>query len=242
MHLCFVYNLFIILINASIPKEEIFHLNLLKVHRREAQQTPRIEFSEAPLLKGKKTQIYPQVIERAIVQIEEVLRMYVNQLKTYVKDRVFLKDKFDLTAGLLETQIDEITSWMYDMVPYNRKLAGHFRFAENFFQVMVNAVEYLKFYNASSQAYQLVREMINLKVVILALHDWRGLPDMTNEEYYQEMTLFKQKLESARKEFVSLEDVPFAISIMFDSQLKSANYTIQAFLRNLKKDGDGDIN
>lgn len=173
----------------------------------------------------------PAPFHSSLYEIDEILRMFVDRLKCFVQDYTFLNFEFEIAADRFERRILEIGGWAEILAPYHGKLAGRYRFAENLFIMMSKATKYLRYFRSNDQGADLIREIINLNISILALHNWKGLPGMEELQYVEDIIHLRRQLEKLRKRFATLEEVPLCVHLMFVSQCEEARKAFQVLQR-----------
>ncbi|GEQ71680.1 hypothetical protein JCM33374_g5366 [Metschnikowia sp. JCM 33374] len=198
---------------------QIYHPR--ETHLSKSTEQQNLESKEIALSRG------PRTSQNVTREAEKSLYWILQSLGSFVHDFGFDERKFKMLAKFLKNEIAESGVWVEDIISFNPKLLAQLRFAQHMYSMIENATEFLQFYTNSTMDRRLVRNIIQLNVRLLGLHDFSGIPDPSIEGYADTLSIFASLLEYWGEMFNRLKKVPLSVRLMFETQFIDANNVIQ---------------
>ncbi|GEQ67900.1 hypothetical protein JCM33374_g1566 [Metschnikowia sp. JCM 33374] len=156
---------------------------------------------------------------------ETFVGRFVQHLQSLVSTTGLDVSRFETQSESLSSQLSVINHWR-KKASRPQKFNDNFRFANKMFHAMKNSAKYSKLYTLSDTGNILVRNLINLNVVLFGFFDSRGLPDPYIYAYKNSVTRLNTTLQVWQNIFEDLEAVPGDMRLVFETTLAEAKKTL----------------
>ncbi|KAM9892694.1 hypothetical protein OXX79_009852 [Metschnikowia pulcherrima] len=166
-------------------------------------------------------------------EVEVRLNWLFYFLKKHTNVSRFDKDGFRVLETALSLEINSLDTVIGQM-PLCKHLSHRSSFASHMLQVMRDSAEYLDKYTGNESDARVMRYVIELNVQLLALRNAYGMPDTQREGYAEDVSAHIRNLHAVRGLFEQLQNVDFAVSIMFYTLFDRALETLKVYAWHLR--------
>lgn len=162
-------------------------------------------------------------------EVNEMLDMVIIRLKSYVKESNFDSKTFERYADSIENRINQISDWA--------KINSHYmgfikriQFAQRMVSMMKAAMDYLNYFNLDRIDHKFVRDVVQLKVQILAFFDSQGAPYPYSSEEKGNISRFINHLKLRKISFEKIPNVPLSSFYMFHLEVKECQKLLNGLI------------
>lgn len=163
----------------------------------------------------------------AINEVSDRLDKVFSQLKSFVGNSGFDNTLFEIQAEFLRQEISFIEESL-NFVPPSRKLSEELSYIKTVFNSMNKSLDILKLLSFGGKGIHLVRFLVRLNLMLLALHNSRGIPDTLIKNLGDLVNNLTHLLYSWGENFGKLTDVPIITQLMFDGQFSLAKHRLES--------------
>ncbi|GEQ68611.1 hypothetical protein JCM33374_g2279 [Metschnikowia sp. JCM 33374] len=175
---------------------------------------------------------FPQSYTHEVLMAErrranEALDRFFKHLKSFVHETVFDVYRFETMGDELSQEMRLISDSVERVASCNKEISDQLVFSTYVFQVMVESIELLKYYESIETAGRhFLCAIIDLNVRLLALHDSHGWPDFKIEGLAVRVYSNTQYLHLLKEGFEASGPETFGKRMMFNSQFRQAESTL----------------
>ncbi|QBM87845.1 hypothetical protein METSCH_B10580 [Metschnikowia aff. pulcherrima] len=164
----------------------------------------------------------------SIIDVQRTIEQYFLRLKLYILfENGFDAHDFELDGFMLAKELSSIIDLAYIVRRISPRVARQITFMIELFRSMSTAIDALRYYkSARIQGHQIVWSVYDLNIVLLALRDSQGRPDVKNVNFEENVRLKMLVLDELKQRQKIILSLPFGMRLTYEFQLQRAEMSL----------------